>query len=394
MPPLEETPPSTNRLEFENARLGAGNLYFDILKSNIENLSFDETVSTLQNLMTFLEGKTKYKLDGIIGDLYRSNELDPEVLISVFDELGIEPKKVTPRVISLPGKKEKKGGGARPRRTGAGRTRSDNPVLESGRSLQGEGDVEGAIYYYQQAINEGCRDVEVIKELAALFMILVDMDHAVKYYDIALNVEPDDVDLISDKAAALIIDGQYNEAMKCHETIIKLDPGSVRGWKEKGVLLVKLGKFNRAIPCFEKILEKNPEDVESLGNLALCYKEINNPKKEIDYLNRFLKLNPDDKDAWIERAEIFIHYKRFKSALKCYNSVLKQDPRDFVTLRKKAGVLRKMGLDAEADTCLAKANRLMPVRHPSIEIPKAGSRYSAITDGLHRLTKSLRHNEE
>jgi len=390
MPAMHSDETSDRRMEFDQARAGAGNLYFNIVNNNTENIDFEDTVTTLSGLTGFLDRKTRHKIDSIIQELHRSNELDPDSLISVFDELGIMPRKMSTKMRKIQPKIEKRPLRPDTIKEPAKQPHQTSPILLKGRELQEKGDINGAIYYYDKSIRDGCRDIEVITELAALFMILGDVDHAIKYYDIALNIKPNSVELLSEKAAALVIGGQYNGAMNCHETIIKLMPNSKRGWREKGVLQLKLGKYHRAVTCFQKILELEPKDVESLGNLALCYKEMNDPRKEIEYLNKFLHLKPDDRDAWMERADVFIRYGRHKNALKCYNSILKNDPNDFIVLRKKADILFKMGMNGEAAACQKKANELMPVKHSHIDIPLGGDKFNVITSGLSRLNKLKR----
>jgi len=189
--------------DFERARLGAGNLYFDIVHNNMENINFEDTVSILTSLSGFLEEKNKNKMKNIINELHRSEELDPDALISIFEDLSIAPKKVAPRVIRQPSRKKvvkpvrHRGSTVKKRARGG----AANPVLRKGRALQRNEGIDEAIYHYKKAVSDGNRDFEVIKELAALFMITGDLDHARSYYDIVLEDDPDNFEMLSDKAS-------------------------------------------------------------------------------------------------------------------------------------------------------------------------------------------------
>jgi predicted TPR repeat methyltransferase len=102
-----------------------------------------------------------------------------------------------------------------------------------------------------------------LTRLGNLFFDAGMFDGAVGYYERALQVTPDDINVRTDLGTSLRRLGRPQEAMKHFEEAVSRDPGHWKGWFNIGVVaLYDLGQFDRAEEAFTKVDQLNPGAID------------------------------------------------------------------------------------------------------------------------------------
>ena len=113
-------------------------------------------------------------------------------------------------------------------------------------------------------------DVEVIFELASLYLSLGDLKNSENWYNIILSYFPDNYEAL----------------------------------KQKAMIKLKMQLWNDAIVIYDQLESNYPPEEEFYNNKAIAYIQNGNYSKALEYFNKTIELNPNNKDALFNRDKL------------------------------------------------------------------------------------------
>ena len=203
-----------------------------------------------------------------------------------------------------------------------------------------EGKLKLAIEQYQKVTDKDPKDAESWVMLGRLYMFSNSSADAEKAFNAALAVEPENEDALSQLA----------------------------------VLYAELGDSKRAIEKLKAATSKNPND-RLLTLLAEQYEQLHDYKSAAEVLKRALELAPDNGKIVRGLAQDLMYSEQFDEALKIWEQVAAEDPRDPQAPLSMSEVYRLKKDFPKAHEALKKAksldNESQEVRYQEIQLAKA-----------------------
>ncbi|HIK57383.1 MAG TPA: tetratricopeptide repeat protein [Synechococcales cyanobacterium M55_K2018_004] len=129
-----------------------------------------------------------------------------------------------------------------------------------GNLLVQQGDLKGAIAYYQQAIDLSPQPpADLWIEQGHAYRGLGQYRQALRCYDQGLAIAPDDLQALTGKGGVLAVLGQKRAAKKMCQQALDRYPTAAEAWHGMGVVLSVSGRNQAALSYFEKALALNPD---------------------------------------------------------------------------------------------------------------------------------------
>lgn len=106
-----------------------------------------------------------------------------------------------------------------------------------------------------------------------------DTEGAIRFYTQALELNPDDHVLYSNRAAAHMKANSISKALKDAERCVELAPSWAKGYNRLGVAQQELRRFDAAMSTFKRGLEVDPSNQSLWSALRLCQEALEADKK-------------------------------------------------------------------------------------------------------------------
>ena len=225
------------------------------------------------------------------------------------------------------------------------------------KSLRGKGLAHMGLKEYETALNFFNRSLEIknndykaIGAKAASLLALNDHYGSIDWYNKALNLRPKKEYLIK-------------ETLNCYDQTLNIYPEDLNLLRGKAVILVGIDDYKSAILCYDKILEIKNDDVEvsfskieAMNHIISDFYNNGNYEKALDFIDKaitFCNSIGGNIDVEASRRQLlsmrdmvlenqgkeFDANGNYDNALKCYNTVLSDDPNSIGALRGKGNIL-------------------------------------------------------
>ena len=193
--------------------------------------------------------------------------------------------------------------------------------LRQARDLEEKGDVPGAIEEVKMASAANPRSSRPFRELGRLMLKTGDMP----------------------------------TGLKCFQKAIEINRMDVTSYHYLGQIYYRQGELDKAISHFAQAMEISPRHADrAIKFVRLLIKKGTRPEAE-KVLRLILKNNGNDPDIQEEVAGLAMDLEQFTLAIKCYRTILKDQP-DYMLINKKLGIaLQKNEMYNEAVLHLEKA---------------------------------------
>jgi tetratricopeptide (TPR) repeat protein len=287
--------------------------------------------------------------------------------------------------------------------------------------------VNKAIEHYRQALRLDPNAGVVFEELADLYVQTGRLRDAITEAEDLLKQKPDNLEarrmlgriytrLIGDSQQGKVAEGMLKNAIEQYKKITDADPSDVESW----VMLGRLYRISRdsveAEKAYNAAIKADPDNEDALTGLALLYSDLGDSKKAIeklkaatdrnpnehtlaalagayeqmrDYktavevLKRALTVAPDSGRLKRGLAQDLFLSENFDDALKTYNDLATEDPKDAQIQLRIAEIYRQKRDFTKARDALNRAKRLDPdsieVRYDEVNLLEAeGSADKAI----------------
>jgi tetratricopeptide (TPR) repeat protein len=176
---------------------------------------------------------------------------------------------------------------------------SGNSVARNnlGLALAKNGDVEGAIAQFRQALEIHPDDAEIHYNLGVALSVKGDLDGAIAQYQKALDYAPDNAEFHNNLGTALFAKGSVEEAIAQFQESTRLQPRYADAHYNLGNAVLKLGKLDEAIAQYKQVLEINPNHENAHYNLGTVLFVKGDLRGAITQYQIVLEINPGHVNA-------------------------------------------------------------------------------------------------
>ncbi len=141
------------------------------------------------------------------------------------------------------------------------------PSLETGRSMEQQGDLEGAAAVYQQLVP----DAACLHRLAVVNDRMGKYQAATQCYERALAEDDANPELLCDYGYSCYLQGRLEQAESCLRRVLDMAPDMKRGHNNLGLVLARLGRRQDALNEF-LAAGCTPDQASANWNLAVTGK--------------------------------------------------------------------------------------------------------------------------
>ena len=243
-----------------------------------------------------------------------------------------------------------------------------SPVAEAyyhfaiGHALEAEGDWEGALDEYEQALALDPTNSSIYSEMAASYLGQRQISDAVDYAERAIRADADNLDahqLLSSIYTGLLNNATngrgvspdiVDRAVEELEEVVRLDPTE----RDAYLMLGRLYRFReepeRAAEVYRDFLEISPGSEEGAIALAELQLESGNVDEAIQILREFSESQPESGPVLALLGEAYRRAEDWDGSATAYTDALALDPEDTDLLREAARALLVSGrLDEAAE---------------------------------------------
>lgn len=187
-----------------------------------------------------------------------------------------------------------------------------------------------------------------------------DMEGALASYRDALTQSPNDAALKSRLGAALVLSGELDEAEKLLEEVLKLQPYSGEAEHFLGRIALRRGQVEASRGRFERAVRLEPDNGTYRMYVAWAALESNEMTTALTEIDAALKLDPTLGDAYWLRARIEIRAGTVRDALVDLERALELNPKRIEAWAAKGESHYQLGQVREAIADFEKAVAGMP----------------------------------
>ncbi|MCD7466281.1 hypothetical protein HAX54_002844 [Datura stramonium] len=184
---------------------------------------------------------------------------------------------------------------------------------------------------------------------------------------------PDDVEALRSLMEIRIKNKKMLDAISIIDRLIELEPNETEWPLLKSHLYVNFGEVELAKVGFNEILKKDPLRVEAYHGLVMAasqdesIEELVEIEKKVEEGMKLCKKEnkkSDLRDFKLLLAQIRVIEGKYDDALKVYQELVKEEPRDFRPYLCQGIIYTLLRKSNEAEKCFEKYRRLVPQGHP------------------------------
>ena len=149
------------------------------------------------------------------------------------------------------------------------------------------------------------------------------------------------------------------DAKKAFQKCLALDPDNEDAMTGLAMVYTEVGDTKAAEDLLKKVAEKDP-GTRSLTTLAQFYEEVKEYGPAADTLRKAIEVTPDNLDLKKQLAEDLLFSEQFDAALKVYQELASEDPKEVQWQLRISQVYRQQHNYAKAEEASAKARQMAP----------------------------------
>jgi tetratricopeptide (TPR) repeat protein len=186
-----------------------------------------------------------------------------------------------------------------------------------------------------------------------------------------LRENPNNAEALRDLMVVKIKAQKVDEAIEVIDRLIEIEPDETEWPLLKANMYIYNEDHESAKKLFEEILKKDPLKVEAYHGLVMATSNSNEPLKGL--LNRLEKAmelckkqkrDSDVRDFRLLVAQIKVMEENYPEALKAYQDLVKEEPRDFRPYLCQGIIYTLLRKKDEAEKQFDQFRRLVPKNHP------------------------------
>ena len=192
-----------------------------------------------------------------------------------------------------------------------------------GIALNKQGDTDGAIVHYRQALDLRPSYAEAHYNLGRLLVQKGQLDEAITHYEKALEINPGAADAHNNLGAALFAGGRVDEAIAQYQKALVAQPDYADASCNLASALLSKNDLDGAIAYYSACLATSPNQPEAQYNLGSALFRRGRTDEAITHYQKALELSPDNADAHANLGSAFLSKGRVRDAIAEYNDALR-----------------------------------------------------------------------
>ncbi len=225
---------------------------------------------------------------------------------------------------------------------------SGSDFRAEGRKLMAEGNANGAVILFKNALEKDQTNFETRLDLGRAYMQLGKPQQADPEFQKCLRQRPDDPALHFELARLALI---MNEPQKVLEFLDKAEKNmapTAESRELRGLAQAMLENFEAAQAAYEQALALEPKRESASLGLARAHLALRDPAKALAIVDGLLAGNPQSADVLSLRAELAVRAGDIPKAIECRQTLAKSNPNDQGSRYMLAVLLLEQGRAAEA----------------------------------------------
>ena len=195
-----------------------------------------------------------------------------------------------------------------------------------GIALNEQGDTDGAISHYREAVELWPGYAEAHYNLGRLLVQKGQLDEAIAHYEKALEINPADAEAHNNLGITLFASGRVDEAIAHYRKALVIQPDYADASCNLAGALLSKGDLDGAIAYYSGCLAVSPNQPEAQYNLASALFRRGRMDEAIAHYQKVLELSPDNADARANLGSVFLAKGRVRDAIAQYRDVLRIAP--------------------------------------------------------------------
>ena len=195
-----------------------------------------------------------------------------------------------------------------------------------GITLNEQGDIDGAISHYREAVELWSGYAEAHYNLGRLLVQTGQLDEAITHYEKALEINPSDSEAHNNLGAALFASGRVDEAIAHYRKALAIRRDYADASCNLASALLSNGDLDGAITYYSGCLAVSPNQVEAQYNLATVFLRTGRTDEAMAHYQKVLELSPDNADARANLGSVFLAKGRVRDAIAQYRDGLRIAP--------------------------------------------------------------------
>jgi len=195
-----------------------------------------------------------------------------------------------------------------------------------GLAYGGKGQISEEISSYRKALALNPKDATVHFNLASAFEKKGMAKNAAREYEAALKLKPDDPDALAKIGERYIREKKYSQAIKLYERAVKKSPKNPWLLANYAFALGEMRKYREAASFYERALRQGARDPQIHYNLAYTYEKLGESRKAASAYEKYATARPS-MDVLFKLADHYIKTNNYNGAIKCYERMIKLQPR-------------------------------------------------------------------
>jgi tetratricopeptide (TPR) repeat protein len=208
-----------------------------------------------------------------------------------------------------------------------------------GIALNDQGDADGAIAHYRQAVELRPSYAEAHYNLGRLLAQKGRVDEAIAHYEKALEINPADAETHNNLGATLFANGRVDDAMAHYRKALAIRPDYADASCNLASALLSNGDLDGAIAHYSACLALSPNQFEVQYNLANALLRVGRTDEAIAHFQKVLELRPDNADARANLGSAFLAKGHVRDAIAQYRGALRIAPANVVAQSNLAWLL-------------------------------------------------------
>ena len=195
-----------------------------------------------------------------------------------------------------------------------------------GIALKDQGDADGAIAHYRQAIELWPGYAEAHYNLGRLLVQKGQLDEAIAHYEKALEINPADAEAHNNLGTTLFASGRVDEAIAHYRNALAIQPDYADASCNLASALLSKGALDDAIAYYSACLATSPDQADAQYNLASALFRTGQMDEAIAHYQKVLELRPENADAHANLGSVFLAKGRVRNAIAQYRDALRIAP--------------------------------------------------------------------
>lgn len=212
--------------------------------------------------------------------------------------------------------------------------RGSKDWVVSAEAKKKQGDYQGALADYDEAVRLDPNDLDVLIDRGDLYAKLDQLPQAFADYNEAIRLDPTDIHFFYTRGGLYYVLGESPQlALADFNEALRLDPHTQDAcsaiiFTSRGDVYADLNQPQQALADYNEAIRLNPNSADAFIRCGVLYRgQLKQPQWALENFNQAIRLEPANALAFYNRGNLYqYHLKQPQQALADYNEAIRLDP--------------------------------------------------------------------